>query len=292
VSTGTTVEHEQAAPAPVWVAPPRPKQSLLRRIISSRRTVQMITTPFFIALFLGIWKAYVELSDISPFLLPAPEAVGSALVGQVTDPELWKIDVWTTFYETVVGFGLGVSGGVMAGYAMGKSRLVEAIANPFVVTLKVIPQVALIPLFIIWFGFGATSKVASAAMLSFFPVLINTILGVRSVDPDLRELLKSIGANKFTVFRRLEAPYALAYVLSGAQVAILLAMTGAFVGEFLAGTKGLGRLLVDYHAQFMIPELYGAVVIMSMFGFTLYMSVRSLAIVLIPWHESVSEGKD
>jgi NitT/TauT family transport system permease protein len=292
VSAGAGVEREAPPAAPTWVAPPRPTPSLHRRVLSSRRALQLITTPFFIVLFLAVWKLYVSWSGISEFLLPTPEAVGSALLGQLTDPNIWKIDIWTTFTETAIGFGLGVSGGVCAGYAMGKSRLVEAIANPFVVTLKVIPQVALIPLFIIWFGFGSTSKVASAAMLSFFPVLINTILGIRSVDPDLRELLKSIGGNRLTVFRKLEAPYALAYVLSGAQVAILLAMTGAFVGEFLAGTKGLGRLLVDYHAQFMIPELYGAVVIMSMFGFTLYMSVRSLAIVLIPWHESVSEGKE
>jgi NitT/TauT family transport system permease protein len=187
----------------------------------------------------------------------------------------------------VLGFAVALVVGTVLGFLMGRSQLLETIANPFVIATQVVPKVALVPLFILWFGFGPTSKVAIAAMLAFFPILTNTAFGVRSVPPSMQEMMSSLGATKWQRFRKLDVPYTLAYVLTGAEIGVVLATIGAIVGEYLAGDRGLGRYAVNLQNSLQVPELYGAIIIMTLLGFVLYVAVAGLRRVLIPWHESV-----
>jgi len=182
----------------------RERKAPLRRRLSEHPSLPFITTPIIVVAFVVLWKLYVELAGVSEYILPPPEAVFSALVGQLTDPVVWRVHIWTTFYETVLGFAVALVVGTVLGFLMGRSQLLETIANPFVIATQVVPKVALVPLFILWFGFGPTSKVAIAAMLAFFPILTNTAFGVRSVPPSMQEMMTSVGATKWQRFRKLE----------------------------------------------------------------------------------------
>lgn len=265
---------------------PNPSTRRARRWNESR-WLPMVTTPILIALFLLAWKLYVTWKEMSPFVLPPPEDVGSALWDQITDGRIWREHIWTTFYETMFGFAAGLVVGVVVGFLMGKSRTFEAVAKPFVVATQVVPKVALVPLFILWFGFGPASKIAISGMLAFFPLLTNTAFGVRSVPQGMKEMMQSVGAGRWNRFRKLELPHTLPYILAGAEVGVVLATIGAIVGEYLGGDRGLGRYTINMQNTLQIPKLYGAIIIMTIFGFALYVVVAGLRRVLIPWHESV-----
>ncbi|WP_181780137.1 ABC transporter permease [Pseudonocardia pini] len=263
--------------------PPAPRRKARRKGIR----LQLVTTPLIVLAVVGLWKLYVELSGISPFVLPAPEDVAVAFVEQITTPAVWTEHIWTTFYETIAGFTIGIAVGTVLGFLMGRSPTLNRILGPFVITTQVVPKVALVPLFILWFGFGPSSKVMVAAMLSFFPILTNTAFGVRSVPAGMREMMRTVGASRWESFRKLDFPYTLAHILTAAEMAIILATIGAFVGEFLGGDKGLGRYAVNLQNNLQVPQLYGAIVIMALYGFALYASVSLVKRLLIPWHDSV-----
>jgi NitT/TauT family transport system permease protein len=166
-------------------------------------------------------------------------------------------------------------------------RWLELTLNPFIVATQVIPKVALVPLFVVWFGFGVTSKVIVAAVLAFFPILTNTVLGVKSIDEGHRDVMTSLNATRWQIFRRLELPSALPYIITGLEVGIVLAIIGAIVGEYLGGNLGLGRMLIERMNAFEMDEMFAILIHMSMLGFLLYFSIGVLRRLLIPWHGSV-----
>ena len=160
--------------------------------------------------------------------------------------------------------------------------------NPFIVATQVIPKVALLPLFVVWFGFGITSKVIVAAVLAFFPILTNTVLGVKSIDTGHRDVMTSLCATRWQVFRRLELPSALPYILTGMEVGIVLAIIGAIVGEYLGGNAGLGFMLVSRMNAFETDALFAVILQMTLLGFVFYFGIGALRRLLIPWHASGS----
>lgn len=275
--------RDDAADAASAGPPPR---SALERITRSR-WLPVVTTPVLVVLAVLAWKVYVEASDISEFVLPPPEDVARAFWGQITEGYVWRRHIWTTFYEAMLGLALAIGVGVPLGFAVGKSVIFEKVTRPFVVGSQVVPKVALVPLFILWFGFGPASKVVISAMLAFFPLLTNTAFGVRSVPKGMREMFESLGASRWKRFWKLDFHYTLAYILTGMEVAVVLATIGAIVGEYLGGDRGLGRYVVNLQRQLQIPELFGAIIIMTLFGFLLYSAVNVVRRLVIPWHESV-----
>ena len=224
-------------------------------------------------------------------MLPPPESVGSAFISEIVDPYVWREQIWTTFYEVAIGLFFAIIVGVGLGYAIGKSALFETMSRPFVVATQTVPIVALIPLFLLWFGFGPTSKILIAALLAFFPLLINTALGVRSVPPSMHDLMTSLKATRFERFWKAELPHTSVYILTGMELAVVQATIGAIVGEYLGGDRGLGRYAVDLQNALQIDKLYGAILIMTLFGFILYTIVTSVRRILVPWHDSVRRGR-
>ncbi len=265
-----------------------PLPSLRQRIVKSR-WLTIVSTPLLVVLFVIGWKVYTETSGISRFVLPPPELVGAAFIEQITDPYVWTRHIWTTFYEVMIGLGWAIVVGVGLGFAIGKWPVFEKITRPFVVATQVIPKVALVPLFLLWLGFGAESKILIAALLAFFPLLINTALGVRSVPGSMHDLMSSLKASRLQTFWKVEVPHTMAYILAGMEVAVVQATIGAIVGEYLGGDRGLGRYAVDLQNALQIPKLYGAILIMTLFGFLLYSLVAGSRRLLIPWHESVQQ---
>ncbi|MGY0388254.1 ABC transporter permease [Nocardioides sp. WG-D5] len=245
-----------------------------------------LSTPLLPVLLFVIWDLFIKVFGISELVLPPPGTVLDSFVDVVQRPETWQHARVTT-YETVVGFGLALLFGVTAGVVLGKIPWLELSLRPMIVASQVVPKVALIPLFVIWFGFGVTSKIIMAAMLAFFPIMLNVQLGVRSVDSGQREVMRSLNASRWQTFTNLELKSTLPYVFAGMEVGIVFAVIGTIVGEYLGGSEGLGYLVVVTLNQLNAPELFAVIILLSALGLALYFTVTSLKRFFIPWHESV-----
>jgi NitT/TauT family transport system permease protein len=254
------------------------------------RLSSWVTTPLIIIGFLVCWEMYISMFNVSPFILPRPEQVWVALVELLQDPSTLT-HTWTTLYETLVGFLIALVFGVGFGAVLGKMPRLEEALMPFVVALQVVPKVALVPLFILWFGFGAGSKIVIAAVLAFFPIFTNTLLGVKSVDRGHRDVMESLNAGRLRTFFLLEFPSALPYVLAGMEVGIILAVIGAVVGEYLGGSFGLGYLAVATLNALQVNALFAVILMLTVMGFGLWLLIVLLRRLVIPWHESVAFGK-
>jgi NitT/TauT family transport system permease protein len=246
-----------------------------------------ITTPVLVLLLLLSWHLYVTIANVSAFILPAPAKVWDAWMDMLTSSRAWR-HTWLTVYVTLVGFGWALLIGVGLGVLLGRMRWLELTLNPFIVATQVIPKVALLPLFVVWFGFGNTSKVIVAAILAFFPILTNTVLGVKSVDMGHRDVMTSLNATRWQIFRRLELPSSLPYILTGMEVGIVLAIIGAIVGEYLGGNAGLGFMLVSKMNGYETDGLFAVIIQMTLLGFFFYFATGALRRLLIPWHQSVN----
>lgn len=244
-----------------------------------------ITTPLLILILVAVWHFYVTLAGVSAFILPKPGAVWSAWVAMLYDPRAWHHTLMTA-YATLYGFAWALVIGVALGVLIGRFRWLEQTLNPFIVATQVVPKVAFVPLFVVWFGFGITSKVIVAAVLAFFPILTNTVLGVKSVDAGHRDVATSLNATSWQNFRRLELPSSLPYILTGMEVGIVLSIIGAIVGEYLGGTSGLGYMMIARMNAFATDELFAVIIHMTLLGFVFYFAIGALRRVLIPWHQS------
>ena len=256
--------------------------------VSNRDTLlPWITTPVLVLTLLLAWHFYVSIANVSAFILPAPAKVWDAWMDMLSSSRAWG-HTWLTVYVTLMGFAWALVVGVGLGVLLGRMRWLELTLNPFIVATQVIPKVALLPLFVVWFGFGNTSKVIVAAILAFFPILTNTVLGVKSVDMGHRDVMTSLNASRWQIFRRLELPSSLPYILTGMEVGIVLAIIGAIVGEYLGGNAGLGFMLVSKMNGYETDGLFAVIIQMTLLGFFFYFATGALRRLLIPWHQSVN----
>lgn len=282
---------EQAkAATPVADAPSSGQAALpkapgrLRSLLKERMT--WITTPLITIVFLVLWGVYVSAFNVSEFVLPHPADVLVAVRDDLSTGYIYT-EFRYTLVEILVGFLIAVVSGVLCAIVFAKMPLVDQLMRPFIIGAQVVPKVALVPLFIVWFGFGPTSKIVVAAIIAFFPVFTNALLGFTSIPEGHRDLMTTVNANRRFRFVKLELPSALPYILSGMEMAIVLATVGAVVTEFLGGSHGLGFVIVQRLNSFQITGLWSGLIIMTVMGFILYACVTSLKLAAIPWHESV-----
>lgn len=250
-----------------------------------------VTTPGLVIILLALWEAIVRVFDVNPLILPPPSQIVVALGDLLVDSNTW-VNTQVTVVEIVVGFVFAIILGVVFGVVLGKWVLVEVSLRPLIIVAQVVPKVALIPLFVIWFGFGMTSKVIVAVLLSFFPIMLNVLLGVRSVQVGHREVMKSLNARRWATFTNLEFRSVLPYLFTGMESAIVLAVIGTIVGEYLGGSEGLGYMVVTTLNALDSPSLFAVITILSVIGLVLYFLVSSLKRFFIPWHESVYAHKE
>jgi NitT/TauT family transport system permease protein len=237
--------------------------------------------------FLIGWEAYVRVFDVSRLVLPPPSDVMVSWVEFLTSPSGWY-HTGITAWETLLGFVLATILGVGLGVLLGKMPRLEKILNPFVIATQVVPKVALVPLFVVWFGFGITSKVVIATILAFFPILLNTILGIKSVDSGHIEVMASLNATRPQRLAQLDFPSSLPYILTGMEVGVVLSIIGAVVGEYLGGSVGLGNLAVKEMNSYNTTALFAVIIHMSILGFLFYAAVVGVRKYLIPWHSSAA----
>lgn len=255
-----------------------------------RKRITWITTPALIILFIAGWHFYVVWFDVSKFILPTPGSVVDGLVELFYTPSTYR-HTWITVYETLAGFAIASVVGIGLGAILGKVRWLEQALNPFIIATQVVPKVALIPLFILWFGFGPESKIVISAIIAFFPILTNTLLGIKSVDFGHKDIMISLNASKWQTFLFLEFPSALPAILTGLEVGIVLAIIGAVVGEYLGGSEGLGYLAIATLSAYKVNMLFAVIILLTAVGFVLYAAVAGIRRFAVPWHESVLVGR-
>lgn len=263
---------------------PAPAQ-FAKRLVTMDDALPWITTPILLGILILIWDFYVRYAGVSPLILPRPGAVWAAWMEMLRDPRAWH-HTWMTMYATLSGFAYACVIGITLGVLIARLRWLELTLNPFIVATQVIPKVALVPLFVLWFGFGVTSKVIVAAVLAFFPILTNTAMGVKSIDEGHRDVMVSLNATRWQVFRRLEFPSALPFIITGLEIGIVLAIIGAVVGEYLGGSAGLGHLLIARLNAFETDQMFAVLIHMSILGFIFYFAIGALRKMLVPWHAS------
>jgi NitT/TauT family transport system permease protein len=257
----------------------------------ARKLLPWLSTPLILAAFVALWDVFVRANDIDELVLPRPITVWHALVEVIQKPATWE-HARITGTETVGGFLIALVCGVAVGVVLGKVRWMERGLRPLIVASQVVPKVALVPLFVIWFGFGMTSKVIMSAMLAFFPIMLNVQLGVRSVEAGQRDVMRSLNASRWQTFKHLELKSTMPYVFAGMEVGIVFAIIGTIVGEYLGGNEGLGYLVVRTLNDLDAPALFAVIILLSVLGLLLYFIVNGLKRFFIPWHESVYSQLD
>jgi len=226
-----------------------------------------------LVVFLLIWRAIVFIGGYPPFILPTPEAVFGRFLKAIGDGTIWPHFI-TTLQEVAFGFAVGAGAGVAIGYLLARSALVERLASPYLVAAQAVPILAIAPLLALWFGPGLLGKVVICSLIVFFPVAISTMVGIRSVDPRLLELGRSLRATRRQVLTTLEVPAALPSILGGMRVGVTLAVVGAVVGEWAGADRGLGVLInLARGSLFDIPLMFAALLTLALMGIVLYLAV-------------------
>ena len=263
---------------------PRALAQLGRQAV--RRT-PLWTVPISILLALALWETASRWSGLPAFILPPPAAVWRRLLAALADGSLMR-HTWATLAEVLGGLSLGFLTATGLGYALAKSRTIERLLAPYIVASQSIPVVAIAPLLVIWFGPGRTSKILISALIVFFPVLINTIVGVRAVPGDLRDLMRSLRATPWQVFTKLEVPAAMPVLLGGLKIGATLSVIGAVVGEVVGADEGLGLLINIGRGVYDTTLVYVAVITLIVMAMVMYSLVAVLERWLLAWREPSS----
>ena len=245
--------------------------------------VGRIGLPVLVAIVvIGSWQIASNTGMTNPIMFPSPWEISVAFGELVTRGYFWDA-TWITLQETLLGFAIGVSLGLVIGALTGTFRIFRTAFYPFVIAFQNTPRVALAPIFLTWFGFGITSKVVMAAVICFFPVVINTVAGIATVDENAKTLFRSMGATKVQTFFRLTLPGASAVAFAGVKTALTLALLGAIVGEFVGASEGLGVLIKELNFQLEVAKGFAVVIFLAVIGLVLYGLIELIEKRLITW---------
>jgi NitT/TauT family transport system permease protein len=234
-----------------------------------------------IALFLAVWEAGVWLFKVPPYLMPPPSAVLDMFIREF--PKL-MYHGWVTSYEMLLGYAMAVAIAIPLAIGITASQRFDRFVTPQLLFFQVVPKVAIAPLFLVWFGVGTTPKVLVAFLISFFPIVIDAAVGLRSMSSEMRDLARSMGASRWQVFAQFRLPTSLPYLFSGLKVAATLAVAGAVVGEFVGADKGLGYLLLVTNSNMETALMFATIVALTIIGLVFFYAVEFLESLLIPWH--------
>jgi NitT/TauT family transport system permease protein len=235
-----------------------------------------------LAVFVALWQIVVWLGGYPAFILPPPAAVARRLTSLLSDGSLWH-HTWVTLREVLAGLAIGTLVAVLLGYGLAHSSVAERVLAPFIVASQSIPVVAIAPLLVIWFGTGLLSKIVVCALTVFFPILVNTVVGVRSVERGLHDLMRAMEASRWQTIWLLEVPAALPVLLGGLKVGATLAVIGAVVGEFVASSEGLGYLLKQGQQMYDTALIFVGIGILMVLATSLYGIVALAERVLLRW---------
>jgi NitT/TauT family transport system permease protein len=229
-----------------------------------------------------LWWAITAIELVHPIILPPPPDVGQALIELVVW-ERFPYHLGITLFEVFAGFALGSAIGVTLGTILALVPAARAILYPYIIGFQALPKVALAPLFVTWFGFGLESKIVMAIVICFFPVVVNTFVGLTAVDEHAYKLMRSLTATRYQIFKKLRLPGALPLIMAGLKTALTFAVIGAIVGEFIGGSAGLGYLINIFNFQQRIPTVYAVIIFLGLLSTALYLLIDRIERKFIFW---------
>ncbi len=234
---------------------------------------------FTIGLFV-VWEAAVYIFKIPVFFLPPPTAIAQAFV-DYSGP--LARNSWITLQTTLIGFALAVGFGLLLGLVVGWSRAIYAGLYPLMIGFNAIPKVALVPILVLWFGIGFVPAVLTAFLISFFPIVVNVATGLATIEPELEDVLKALGASKLDIMRKVGIPRTLPYFFGSLKVAITLAFVGSVISESVASNYGIGNLMLQAQAQFQVPLIFAGLVVLAIEGIAMYAAMAILERRMTGW---------
>ncbi|MDB5602535.1 MAG: transporter, rane spanning protein [Xanthobacteraceae bacterium] len=227
-----------------------------------------------------IWEAACWLFEIPVFFLPPPTAIAQAFV------EFWR-PIWRnslfTLTTTMIGFGLAVGFGLLLGLVIGWSRTIYSGIYPLMIGFNAIPKVAVVPILVLWFGIGFVPAVLTAFLISFFPIVVNVATGLATIEPELEDVLKALGASKLDIMRKVGIPRTLPYFFGSLKISITLAFVGSVISESIASNYGIGNLMLQAQAQFQVPLIFAGLVALAVEGIVMYWAMAVLEARMTRW---------
>ncbi len=259
----------------------------MNQSLRKKRSADMLQAygpPVLITIALVVsWEVSVDLLRIPSFLLPKPSATVLRFFA------LWKIvlpHVWITLFEAVVGLIAAGAISIILAVGIVHFKLIQRTVYPYAVATKVVPIIAVAPLLTVWFGFGIAPKIVTAILVSYFPILVNTVKGLQSADRQMVKLMRSLFATKYQIFTKISLKYSLPYIFAGFRISSTLAVIGAIVGEFVGADRGLGFFLVIAQSELDVQKMFVGVALCALLGLSLFLLVVGLERHFLFWHES------
>ncbi|QRG06344.1 ABC transporter permease [Xanthobacter dioxanivorans] len=254
---------------------PRPLTGI--RLLLRTRPELFLAPAFLVAVLLA-WQFGVQWMDVPSYILPPPSEVLWALwkgldTGFTARGGYW-LHAGVTLMEVLLGFVIGSAAGLLLGTIVSQVRIVEATFSLYLVAIQSLPKIALAPIIVLWFGFGLTSKVVIICLLTFFPLMVNSMAGFKAVEPERIELMRAIGANPWQLFWKVRLPSAMPYIFAGLNMAAVFAVVGAVVGEFVGAQRGLGVLILSMNASMDTAGTFSVFIILSLIGILLHGLLR------------------
>ncbi|WP_434052858.1 MAG: ABC transporter permease [Roseibium sp.] len=247
--------------------------------MTSSRWIALAPWLWTIGLFL-VWELSVKIFDLPVFILPAPTDIWAAIV-KYWSP-IWKNSVQTLF-TTVAGFLLAVVGGLALGLAIGWSRAIYAGLYPLMIGFNSIPKVAVVPILVIWFGIGTIPAVLTAFLIAFFPIVVNVATGLATIEPEMEDVLRALGAKKLDIMLKVGIPRSMPYFFGSLKVAITLAFVGSVISETVAANSGIGHMMLAAQSQFNVPLVWAGLVALAVLGIVMYAIMAWLEVRMTGW---------
>ena len=252
-----------------------------------RTRPELVLAPVLLVVIIALWEWGVPYFQVPNWVLPTPSAIVTALWrgldAGIFDRGGYWLHTGVTVFQVLLGFFIGSTVGLVLGTIISQFRILEATLRIYLIAIQSLPKIALAPIIVLWFGFGLTSKVVIICLLTFFPLLINSMAGFKAVDSERLELMRALGANPWQIFWKVRLPSALPYIFAGLDMAAVFAVVGAIVGEFVGAQRGLGTLILSMNAQMDIAGTFSVFIILSLVGVLLHQSLRIIERRLLFW---------
>ncbi|WP_432837953.1 ABC transporter permease [Dactylosporangium sp. CA-092794] len=286
-----TVQDElTSSPRPAASGRNRPRRQRWQRQTNPPEESRLRNALMFLAVAAGvvvIWQLVCTLGDVNPVIVPKPTDVAEAMWEPLTVSPSSRLSylphVAQTMEEVLAGYAVGCSAGLLLAIASLYIRMFEILVRPFVVAFQSMPKIALAPLVVVWFGFGFESKFVLVTLATFFPLFVNGLVGLRSVDIGLIRMLRSFNASSFQMFRKVQFRAALPFIFAGMEIAVVHAVTSAVAAEFLGGQKGLGVRIIQSEQTLDVPSIFGVLILLALMGALLNLIIVQVRKRTVTW---------
>lgn len=282
------MQHAQTQPERVTIAENTDLPVIVRRTsFFERKLVRQALPWVVIAGMFVFWESFVRVFQIQQFVLPAPSAIFEAMWQ-------WRVPIlensWQTLMTTLIGFAFAIVIGGIGGVALGSSRVIYDGFYPALIAFNSVPKVAVIPVLVIWFGIGTIPAVITAFLLSFFPILVNVATGIATVEPELRDVLRALGATRRQVIMKVGLPRAMPYFFASLKIAMTVAFVGSIVAETVAANSGIGHLMLVASSRFEVPLAFAGLIVTGLMGVGMYVICVGIEQRMTGWATRGSEG--